>query len=483
MVRTNKRISQSVVSEFSGAELGDARRTRRLLSIVQRVEQSPSATFPRAVGSTSELEALYRFTTNMKFAAKDILAPHFAASVDRARACEEVLVIHDSSDVLYTGETRREGLGRASGVNNQGFLLHVSLLCSADGLRTPLGLGALETLTRADMPSRPKKRRRTELHDPNRESLRWGRAVEAVEQRLQKPRSAIHVMDAAGDMFDLLQQLAETNTRFVIRVSYPNRVVKDTEGLRTNLQMLLEQAKPRRQHRRVRIASRGGKRPPEARRRHPARPSRVATLAFSSAEFALVKSEHSNRKATGATLNVVRVFEPSAPEGEAPIEWMLLTTEPVETMPQLLRVVDHYRSRWLVEDYFKALKTGCSLEKRQSGSYQALVKVTALLAPVAYRLLLLRSLERQHPQALAAVFFDAVDLQIMRMDDATRGLPQIDSLATALQYLARMGGHLKHNGPPGWILLGRGFEKLLALRKGWEMAQTLRIEAGNVINR
>jgi hypothetical protein len=482
MVYSLKGVARSAVSEFSGAELGDPRRTRRLLSIVRRIEQSPSATFPRAMSSTSELEALYRFTTNMKFSADSILKPHFSASIDRARAHEEVLVLHDSSDVLYGGETRREGLGRASAANNQGFLLHASLLCSADGLRTPFGVGALETISRAGKPFRPKKRRRTEIHDPNRESLRWGRAVEIVESRLQRPRSAIHVMDAAGDMFDLLQQLIESDIRFVIRASYPNRVVKDTEGLRTNLRGLLAQAKPKRERRRVRIARRGGKRPAQTQRRHPARASRVATLAFSSAEFALLKSEHSNRKATGATLNVVRVFEPSPPEGEEPVEWMLLTTEPLDTMPRILRVVDHYRARWLVEEYFKSLKTGCSLEKRQSGSYQALVKVTALLVPVAYRLLLLRSLERQNPQSSAAVFFDAVDVQLMRMDDSTPGLPEIDSLAAALQYLARMGGHLKHNGPPGWITLGRGFEKLLSLRRGWDAAQTLRLERQYVIN-
>jgi hypothetical protein len=161
---------------------------------------------------------------------------------------------------------------------------------------------------------------------------------------------------------------------------------------------------------------------------------------------------------------------------------MLLTTEPVNTISQLLRVVDHYRARWLVEEYFKALKTGCSLEKRRSGSYQALVKVTALLVPVAYRMLLLCGLERRSRQASAAVFFDSVDLQLMRMDDATRALPEIDSLATALHYLARMGGHLKHNGPPGWITIGRGFEKLLSLRRGWEAAQTIRSEGQLVIN-
>ena len=226
MGQSLKSVFWSAAPELSGAELGDVRRTRRLMSIVRRVQRCPSATFPRAMGSTSELEALYRFTTNMSFSAEDILAPHFSGSVERARGQDEVLVLHDSSDVLYGGESRREGLGPASAASNQGFLLHASLLCSADGQRTPLGLAALETITRAHKPFRPKKRLRPELHDPNRQSLRWGRGVETVESRLQRPHKAIHVMDASGDMYDLLQQLCDSDVRFVIRVSYPNRVVK-----------------------------------------------------------------------------------------------------------------------------------------------------------------------------------------------------------------------------------------------------------------
>jgi len=344
------------------------------MTIVKQIERNPAASFPRATGSAAELEGFYRFTTNAKFSPGDILDPHFASSVERARSCEEVLALHDSSDIDFAGETQREGLGRTSAAGSQGFLLHASLLCSTDGTRTPLGLSALCTLTRAGQPLRPKRRRKAVLNDPKRESLRWWEGVQAVESRLGRPRQGIHVIDAAGDMFELLQQLVAQDPR-------------------------------------------------QTKRKHPARSARTAKLAFSSTKFTLRRTEHSNMKATGATVHVVRAWEPSPPKDEAPIEWLLLTTEPVDTIAQILRVVDHYRARWLIEDYFKALKTGCSLEKRQSGSYQALTKITALLAPVAYRLLLLRGLERQNPTGSASAFFDEVDLALMQMDDATSGMP------------------------------------------------------------
>jgi hypothetical protein len=131
--------------------------------------------------------------------------------------------------------------------------------------------------------------------------------------------------------------------------------------------------------------------------------------------------------------------------------------------------------------------TSARIQCSRSNSLLLMVTVAVSMPkPVArirhFWLLLLRSLQRQNPQGPAATFFDAVDLQLMRIDDTTRGLPAIDSLATAFQYLARMGGHLKHNGPPGWLILGRGFEKLLSLRRGWGAAQTLRFEGQNVIN-
>ena len=169
-------------------------------------------------------------------------------------------------------------------------------------------------------------------------------------------------------------------------------------------------------------------------------------------------------------MNVVRVWERKPPAGQDPIEWVLLTNEDVGTPAALERVVDLYRKRWLIEEYFKALKTGCSLEKRQVESFAALKKVLALLAPIACRLLLLRALHRQSADAPPSAGFDEVDLTLI-VQAQRQPTPWPKTLEEAYLLLARLGGHIRNNGPPGWMTLAAGYETLLILRIGWFIAR------------
>jgi hypothetical protein len=166
-------------------------------------------------------------------------------------------------------------------------------------------------------------------------------------------------------------------------------------------------------------------------------------------------------------LHCVHVREAGAGAGIEPIEWRLWTNLPVDTPDQILYVVDVYRARWLIEEFFKALKTGCSLEKRQQESSDSLVNVLALLAPVAWRLLLLRHLARHHPQAPASSVLTPTQLAVLA---ALRpNWPAAPTVRDALLAVAALGGHLKNNGEPGWIVLGRGFQDLLRLELGWSL--------------
>jgi IS4 transposase len=97
------------------------------------------------------------------------------------------------------------------------------------------------------------------------------------------------------------------------------------------------------------------------------------------------------------------VWEVNAPVGTEPVEWRLMTTEPIDTDEQVLRIVDWYRTRWMIEEYFKALKTGCAFEQGQLASFHTLCVALALLAPMAWRLLLLRYLARELPTTAATV--------------------------------------------------------------------------------
>lgn len=149
---------------------------------------------------------------------------------------------------------------------------------------------------------------------------------------------------------------------------------------------------------------------------------------------------------------------------------MLYTSEPIQTAEELLTIVDHYRSRWVIEEFFKALETGCAIEKRQLESYQALSVALAVFLPVAWRLLLARSLSRVKPDAPATLVATEIGLELLRHKQNLASVPKTAKEATYA--IAKLGGHLKRNGDPGWMTLGRGFESLLLMEVGWRLAMS-----------
>jgi hypothetical protein len=168
-------------------------------------------------------------------------------------------------------------------------------------------------------------------------------------------------------------------------------------------------------------------------------------------------------------LNVVRVWEPNPPEGEQPIEWKLVTREPVETPEQILKVVDFYRCRWPIEEFNKALKTGCNAEGRQLIEANALLNAVALLVPIAWSLLHLRTLANAPKPPPASAVLAPAQIAVLKAHPKTQKHFQSASPPTsrdALYAVAALGGHLKRNGAPGWLTLFRGYKTLSDLVLG-----------------
>jgi len=459
------------VDEFRGAELGDERRAERLQTIIGQLEQDPSKSFPRAMGSDAALEALYRFINNDGFTAADIIAPHLESTMRRARALDTVVAVHDTTCVEYGA--KREDLGLTSSKHHFGFVAHVVLMIDEDEA-LPLGVAHFETLTRTGKKwaKRRKEGQRVtaDLDDKTRESLRWIRGVDAVEGLGGGEVDIVHVTDAEGDFFELLAHLDDQEARFVIRAGQLDRVVLkngEPENLRDVADEIVAAAwrdvelSERKHPRRTNI---------QTRIRHPERDARCARLAIGSTRIAIKRTRYCGVQAETFEVNVVRIWEPNPPAGEEAVEWVLLTTEDCTSKRKLERIVDIYRKRWMIEEYFKALKSGCSLEQRQVESYDALCKVLALFIPIAYRLLLLRALERLDVEIPASRVFSSVDLQLMAQAPSNRKLPPPKTVADALTHLARLGGHIRNNGRPGWQTLSWGYQKLLTMRLGWEIA-------------
>ena len=169
-------------------------------------------------------------------------------------------------------------------------------------------------------------------------------------------------------------------------------------------------------------------------------------------------------------MNVVRVWEQAPPRGEAPVEWVLLTTDPIATEEQILKIVDRYRARWTIEEYFKALKTGCAYESRQLEDHRSMANALAVFAPIACTLLDLRSEARRVPDAPAEATLTKSQIEVLRALGRVP-LSEQPTLRDALLAVAALGGHIKWNGDPGWLTLARGYADLMMLTAGWEAAK------------
>jgi hypothetical protein len=297
--------------------------------------------------------------------------------------------------------------------------------------------------------------------------------VERVEEKVAARASLIHVMDSEADDYTLLWNLQNSKRRFVMRLCYDRRLDSEATGSRPNekTKAFVARAKVR-ATREVSLARRkraiaGGR----SRRAAP-RTQRDAVLAITARKVVLRRPSYVEQEEASPLLsvNVVAVREKSPPRGAVPVEWFLLTTEAIETQEQILAVVDAYRARWMIEEYFKALKSGCSVQKRQLESKATIEKALALFTPVAWALLRMRTLSRRSPNAPATTVLSAVQIKLLR-EQTKLPISTESNVLDAWSAVARLGGHLKNNGPPGWQLIGRGYSNLLILEAGYKIAK------------
>lgn len=464
MATASSKDLPAISSEFVNADLGDVRRTKRLQQIATRAEGNPDAGFPQMVASDSELEGVYRLLSNEEVSPDEVIDPHIEATLDRAEAARTCIVVHDTTAFAFGGHTRRDGLGMLAGNGHeQGFFAHVSLAVLADDARTPLGVCALRRLRRLERTG-VWKHGEVRQADPNRESLRWEQQLELVEKRCGGRFSAVHIADREADIFDVLALASTLKARFVIRGHHDRTLADaDDERLLERVRALVPLASKT-----IELGARHDRgRPLAQRSKHPARKARSAVISVASCPVSLARPLNAHAAHAVLDVNVVRVWEHDPVDGEPPVEWILYTSERVDTVEQMFAVVDIYRCRWVIEEFFKALKTGCAFEKRQLESFHALSNALSLFIPIAWKMLLARSLARDDQHAPASTLLTQVQLQLLQLR-----FELVDPIMTAEQAtyaVAKLGGHLRRNGMPGWQTLARGFEALLLMQVGWRL--------------
>lgn len=457
-------------AEFQGVSLGDARLAERLQRIVALATADPAESFPEQMASVADREALYRFLSNPKVTLAGVLQGHIHQTHARMTDHAIIRIVHDTTAFRFAGD--RTGLGVIRG-KTMGFLGHMALAVTADETREPLGVVAVHPYIHAEAISHrgiTQTERMQATHAKPRaakESARWERTALEVSAALPPGVEAIHVMDQDADDYDLLAAVSDAHLRYVVRAS-PERKTTSQQRVKDVLGK-----QPATLFRTVAVTAR---RPHESARtkgRHPVRLEREATLQVRWGPITLPRQCRSASAHRTVSLTAVHVWEPDPPSGEVPIEWMLFTSEPVQCVDDAEAVVDHYRARWLIEEYFKALKTGCAFETRQLTTFEGLVRALAIFIPMAWRLLVLRHLGRATPARPIEPPLDPEQLDLLRklLTQRHYHLSLRPTIRDVMLGIAALGGHIRNNGDPGWLVLGRGLTRLLDAEVGWRLAR------------
>jgi len=459
-----------ILGEFADVDLGDPRRTQRVLKMVAALARHPDQSLPEALGTSTALEGAYRLLNNEQVDCDDLLAGHRDQTIDRAEQAREVFVLHDTTTCRFEHADPRE-IGYLP-TGKAGFFAHVGLVVDAGHHRRPLGVLHVEPYWRTKRSGRGSRKKhlggREVASWKGREAERWARGVQECQEQLSDC-SVVHVMDREGDKYELLVHLQQHEERFVIRSSYDRRLSCKEHGGKSLREMAQQQ--PVLLQREVHLSRRTASTAPRSQALAPSRQARPATLSVTAASAVLRRpnSLSADFPAT-ITLNVVHVQELNPPEGEKPVVWTLLTSEPIESPEQVERIIDIYRYRWLIEELFKALKTGCFYERRMFETRHPLLNLLATSLPIAVELLWMRGRVADDPNAPAQDIVTPQQIEILR----TMGHCPLPATPTALQALlaiAGLGGHLKRNGSPGWQVLHRGYQRLLDYEAGWAAAR------------
>lgn len=443
------------VETFGEVELGDPRRRDRVVQVAAAMAEDPAASLPTQMGDRSALQAAHRLFINEAISFEQLQEPHWQRTHEEARQRKQVLLVQDTTDLNYSKHPKTKGLGPIGrSKKSQGFFVQSVLAVDAQTAEV-LGLAYEEPFVRQPAPLCETHAQRLQR---DRESLVWERAVQAIGPALSESQW-IHVGDRGADIFRLLEHIHLQGCAFLIRAAQ-DRCVQTEHGEDDDEEVtrLFQLAR--------RLPAQDS-RVKDLPRLHD-RPAHQAFLQVSWSKLEILPPKNGGALQKQAVQAwVVRVWEPEPPEGQEPLEWILLTSVPVESVQQAWQCVDWYTLRWTVEDFHRCLKTGCSIEKRHLLSYENLTRMLGLVGPLAVRLLLLRSCARQTPEAPATSILPALCLRVLELL-THRPLHSLASAEHLWRAVARLGGYRGYQGDglPGWQTLWRGWQRLQALLEG-----------------
>lgn len=440
-------------TEFETIDLGDERRNKRAIRLVERLSAQPMASVPQACGDWADTMAAYRFFDNEEVDWRAILGAHTDCAKTRMAGHEVVLCIQDTTELDFNGQ-EASGLGPLSYEAQRGMYAHPTYAVSTS--REPLGV--LDAWMWAREP-KDKDGSRPGI----KESVRWVEGYERLaEMAAELPGTRlVYVADREADIMALMRRAVALGTPvdWLVR-SQHNRTLSGGDklwGAVVHSEALGEI--------RFVMASRQGQRAREV-----VQQVWAQTLELPDGKGRFVK----------ASCIVAKEMQPAA--GDKPVEWRLLTNLPVQSLEQAARMIDWYRSRWEIEMFFHVLKNGCRIEALQLGSIEKIERALVLYMVVAWRIARLMRLGRSCPELDAQLMFEPDEWKAAYILNKQKLPSKPPTLNEVVRLVARLGGFLarKGDGEPGVKTIWLGMQRILDFAAGIRFSRELQA-AGNCV--
>ncbi len=443
---------------FGFAALSDRRLIRRAVNVAAHLAAQPEDSIPQACGARADTKAAYRFFENTHVKEAILQESIAQSAVAACRGLAEIYAVQDTTSFNYTQLGRTSGLGPiGTSARARGIYLHSTLLVNSAGL--PVGHAKMQFWSRPIGVKIRDSRRERAIEE--KESYRWlqgARAAHDVLAGLENRPRLIHVGDREADIHAFFVEIFKLGDQAVIRCAQ-NRAV---EGELDRAHAAVHAAP-------VLVATTA-----EVRRTSKF-PARAAQVEIRALQVTLCGSKNL-REHQPLRLALVEVWEPHPPSEEQRLLWRLWTTLPVDTPAGALKAIQIYKCRWCIEEVHLAAKSGCTVEELQLSTAERLRKALTMYMAVAVRIVNLKNLARQTPEAPCTVAFSTLEWQALWAHQHREICPAgtaTPTLGEAVRWLAQLGGHLgrKGDGPPGIRTLWRGWRDLQLLATGYRLGR------------
>lgn len=442
---------------FGDAQLGDVRRTRRLVRLADRFLAHPQGSLPHKCQDPAMYQALLGLLRPAEVSHHAVLRPHCALTVQRMREYPGTVVLPgDITELDFTSKKSLRGqVGRIGDGRGYGYECFNLLAVRADSGGV-LGLANQILFRRRRV--RKGERKAASRRRADRQSRLWVRCHQELPAA-PEGRLWVYVFDREGDTTEALDALHRQGKHYVIRSHSNRRILLGHEGPGPTAKL----------HDHLRALSAAGQRVV----RVPAQDGQPAREAVCGVAWAAVRllpprqprGEHGHEP---LPVWALRVWERQPPAGAKPVEWLLVSNVAVAAEADAQQRLDWYELRWQAEELHKAQKTGCAIEKPQLRQAGRLEPLLGLLSVVAVGLLQLRDAARCAEAAArpATEVFPAVAVEVLSRH--RYGEPRELNLREFLVALARLGGYQDRPkaGPPGWQVLWKGWGELQPMVQG-----------------